>query len=110
MEKMETFSMTADRRLRLQAALQLEAHKAKFPLDHPVLIPAKARMSTLRDSLHTLVVDHGYASKVEEMLKKSSFRERMAEASRRVRPRYKTAPSPSRAASSARPPRPGAKE
>lgn len=87
-EKMEEFTMTTERCDKLQAALKVEALKAKYELTHPILVPAKARMSTLRDLLHALVVDHGYASNVEEMLKTSPFRERLAEASKRIRPRY----------------------
>lgn len=97
-EKMEEFTMTAERCEKLPAALKLDAHKAKYQPSHPILVPAKARMSTLRDLLHALVVDHGYASNVEDMLKMSPFCERMDEASKRIRPRYENATQPINAA------------
>lgn len=93
-ERMEQFSMTPDRCTKLHAALKLEAHKAKYVPEHPILVPAKARMSTLRDLLQTLVVDHDYPSNVDEMLKTSPSCERLAEASKRIRPRYEVTPPP----------------
>lgn len=93
-EKMEQFTMTKELCSKLQRGLQLEAHKAKYPPDHPILMPTKARMSTLRDMLHVLVVDHGYASNVEEMLRTPPFADRLLEASKRIRPRYHTTPPP----------------
>lgn len=104
-ERMEQFTMTPDRCTKLQAALKLEAHKAKYVPEHPILVPAKARMSTLRDLLQTLVVDHDYASNVDEMLKTSPFCERLAEASKRIRPRYDVTP-PAPASSGGASPKP----
>lgn len=91
-EKMEQFVMTKALSDKLQQGLRMEAHKAKYQPDHPILNPVKARMSTLRDLLHVLVVDHGYASNVDDMLKTPPFAERLAEASKRIRPRYETSP------------------
>lgn len=91
METMKNFFMTEERRGKLQAALHLEASKAEHDAGNPVLVPAKALVSTLRDLLHTLVVDHGYGSNVEEMLKAPPFCHPMTEASRRIRPWYHTA-------------------
>lgn len=92
-EKMEEFTMTPERCDRLQAALRLEAHKAKYPIDHVILTPVKARISTLREMISTLSADHGYESNVDVMLKTPPFAERLAEASRRIGPRYHTNPS-----------------
>lgn len=89
-EKMEEFTMTKERCTRLLAALKLEAHKAKYPIDHAVLSPAKARMSMLRDLLASLSADHGYESNVDVMLKSPPFAARLSEASRRIGPRYHT--------------------
>lgn len=97
-EKMQEFTINKDLCDRLQAALKLKALKAKYQIDNPILTPAKARMSTLRGLLQTLVVEQGYASNVDEMLKTSPFRERLAEASRRIRPRYEAATPQSTAA------------
>lgn len=97
-EKMEQFVMTEERRDKLQAALKLEAHKAKYQMDHVVLNPAKARMNSLRDLLCSLAVDHDYVSNVDLMLKTPPFAERLAEASRRIRPRYESGSSSSLAA------------
>ncbi|KAK1869401.1 hypothetical protein I4F81_011878 [Pyropia yezoensis] len=92
-EEMEEFTMTNERCDRLLSALKLEAHKAKYPLDHAVLSPAKARMSMLRDLLAALSADHGYESSVDVMLKTPPFAARLSEASRRIGPRYHSKPS-----------------
>lgn len=85
--------MTQERRENMHAALKLEAHQAKYEMDHVVLNEASARMNSLQDLVCSSAVDHGYVSSVDVMLKTPPFAERLAEAPRRILPRFESRPS-----------------
>lgn len=89
-EKMKQFALSDVMRLSVIKAIKPDAQKSGYSLEHPIITPSKARMSMLRDLLHTRSVQHAALSNVEDMLCSQPFAARLIEASKRIRPRLLT--------------------
>lgn len=87
-EAVQAITLEPGERAAVTAAIKEAAVKLHYPQSHPILTPSKARMSHLRDMLGALASGHGHTSNVEEMLGTSPFAARLAEASKRISPRF----------------------